>query len=91
VKIEVNVTQEHIDKGEQAMCQLCPVALAIKDVNDVTYVKIGSSIFNVLFKGDYALRPNGKMPVEVGNRILDFDQGHGMQPFSFTLEVPDAA
>lgn len=77
--MRIEVTQEHIDKGVMGDCEDCPIARAIRAVG------IDASVQDhVMLIGDRT--------VVVGpflfSRMFQFDNGYGMDPFSFELEVP---
>jgi hypothetical protein len=91
VKIDVTVTQEHIDKGMRNQCSICPVALAFRDVNNMRDVLVGESSCHVKLWHDQYFRNAATLPSVVSDRIRDFDSGLGMEPFEFSIEVPDEA
>lgn len=84
--IEVNVTAEDIERGEQQSCNRCPVALALLrwlrpglDVEIVTQARIldtGGAVHDFI------------LPVEADEFIEQFDSNDGGAPFSFPLTLP---
>lgn len=90
----VNVTREHIAKGEPCMCSRCPVALALLaaiPAADEAIVYLlddtcgGGAEGTVWATGGYQLRLT--LPPEVKDFILAFDGGGSASPFSFEAEV----
>jgi hypothetical protein len=84
----INVTQEHIDKGEAGRCSKCPIALAIQE--QTKYV--GARVDRIKFyksEIDLLLRLGKELPVEAVEFILWFDSRmlHRIKPFSFELHV----
>jgi hypothetical protein len=76
----VEVTQEHIDRGEKMNCHDCPIALAVSAAlgQEVT---VGAEIVH-LGKG------LAYLPRSVSDWIVEFDLGGRVAPFVFDLEVP---
>ena len=91
--LTINVTQDHIEKGEKEHWYTCPVALAFIDAG-VMYVEVhgfraevefpqgseGESIRN-LCTSSYVL------PYSVGEWIGRFDLGEFVKPFTFDLSL----
>ena len=82
----VKVTQADIDAGYQADCDNCPVALALQRATALPLV-VSQTVINL---------PDGKSggvprwwdtPPDVAAKITDFDEGRGMEPFSFEIDL----
>lgn len=85
--VEITVTAEHIAAGKQCDCVKCPVALAIKDALHPLSIDVQSDLINFgLPGGRYSpVHP----PEEVSYFVDEFDDGLPVEPFTFTLELPD--
>lgn len=84
--MNINVTQEHIDKGEVGDPGACPVALAMLDAG-VENPLVGPS---QIFYGPQSLsKPRGtiKPDHELKAFIVGFDTKEEVAPFSFV--IPD--
>lgn len=87
--ITINVSQEHIDKGKRINSVLCPVALAIVDTIKDEYVFVSAGYNGVvIFKGNIEECKTYNIPSYVKDYMLEFDHGHKIKPFSFTLNYP---
>ena len=78
--IRVDVTQADIDAGKRATTRECMVALALKrEIND--WVEVCHAGY---------MDPTGMhtFPPGVAERILAWDLGSRVEPFSFELTVP---
>lgn len=85
--VKISVTAEHINAGEQRDCADCPVALAIKDTLHPLSIEITDDFIH------FGL-PGGRYspvhtPENVSYFVDKFDDGQPVQPFTFTLELPD--
>jgi hypothetical protein len=87
----INVTAEHIAKGEPGECAHCPVALAIRDaLPDIAGVAVGPAEIGIQpAPGEpwTELAP----PRDVVLFILLFDTGDPAQPITFDLDYPAVA
>lgn len=81
--IKIEVTQEDIDKGIQASCHLCPVAIAAQRTIHDSQIQISSSCLYKI-QSFYSC----KLPTVVRQFICDFDCGNSVQPFTFEIEIP---
>jgi hypothetical protein len=86
--MRIEVTQEHIDRGQRKSCARCPVVLAIRQVSGVVLVYAD--------RDEVDLRRGGKtltvsLPLKVSRFIDRFDAtGPGsVEPFSFDLPIDD--
>jgi len=79
------VTQEHIDRGQRADCDRCPIALAVLDAlgNPEGSSFIQVSLWNVFAGRDTVFR----LPGAAREFISDFDNRRNVRPFRFTLSV----
>lgn len=86
--MQIQVKQEHIDKGVQGKCGSCPIALAINEnlvdgvISNVRYSRVD------LVKNEVYLAEELWLPPEASRFIRSFDNGEQVQPFSFELEIP---
>lgn len=84
----INVTAEHIAKGERQECTRCPIALAIESaIPEADYLAVYSTaaVFNV---GDVIAEI--ALPAAAERFIHSFDLGYSPEPFSFELTYPEA-
>jgi hypothetical protein len=81
----INVTQDHINQGSRKTAKVCPVALAFSDVGLKNPV-VGTTGVTYEHPDDDS-RVLSDLPAWVGYRIRRFDEGEGMEPFSFELET----
>ena len=85
--VEVTVTARHIDEGVPCTTTRCPVALAIMETVRPVRVDVQAGVINFgTGPGQYtAVVP----PDEVTWFVDEFDDLLPVEPFTFTLEVPD--
>jgi hypothetical protein len=81
----INVTQDHINQGSRKMAKACPVALALCQAGLENPV-VGTTGATYEHPDDGS-RVISDLPAWVGYRVRRFDEGEGMEPFSFELEV----
>jgi len=85
--IEVDVTQEDINNGEQGKYRICPIALAVN--RKLTNHYCGVTPYDIfLYKKD----TNGfvtclDVPNKVTDFMLDFDTEKEVKPFKFNLDT----
>jgi len=84
-RINIEVTQADIDKGERRSFCKCPVALAIKRA-----VTPGLEVY--VGQGAITLRNDGGLwfdtqSISVQDFVVDFDFGRQVKPFSFPLTM----
>lgn len=83
--MEIEVTQEHIDRGQPHCGESCPVALAISDiVNEDAWVDLDEVGFFSVEEDDFIDIPT---PSVVKEFITAFDAGRPVTPFRFELEI----
>lgn len=84
--LKVNVTQEHIDKGERYSTSACPIAWALRDVlpTDSFGVNVRASVAVWFRNGGYY---QAGLPRTAQDFVVEFDNGHNMSPFSFGLDA----
>lgn len=80
-KLKVEVTSEHIAKGDAFNPCGCPIALAILQAVRHPFVVVAVSTGIVIRQNTYP------MPAEVIAFIDAFDAGQPVQPFTFEIEV----
>ena len=81
--VTIDVTQEDIDNGVRAMCDKCPIALAIaRKIKCDIYV---STFLTRLYYEDLGLEFSNSTPMYTF--VKNFDQGVPVQPFSFELDI----
>lgn len=83
--MEINVTQEHIDKANELLnlmsrSECCPVALAIKEVLGQEW----SCGFSVAFKKHVGII---ELPLHIKQFIDDFDNHKPVSPTKFTYKI----
>lgn len=78
--ITVNVTKTDIKDGDVGHCGRCPVALALQRAFDTKLVRAAHFFLEVG-------RHKWDTPPEVRMFINRFDNGEGVVPFSFQLQV----
>ena len=95
--MKIQVTKEHIKKGEPDNVECCAVALALKENLDPNFdIRVLSEDFIIMNKGkeieNHIVSPDKKQ--EVINFISDFDTvseyqrlNGELQPFEFELEI----
>ena len=84
----ITVTQRNIDDGEEKICSKCPVALAIQDYYGFPVFVTQDRVFHVNRSEHGDIIPGktiGNLPYDVTEKIIEFDKGFGMTPFSFEL------
>ena len=84
--LKVNVTQEHIDKGERYSTSACPIARALKDVlpADSCAVNVRAAVA-VWFQNSGYYR--AWLPHSAQDFVVEFDSGQDVEPFSFELDA----
>lgn len=85
MKIEIEVTQAHIEAGLPCAANHCAIALAMKEV--FPYVMVTGRDIHLDTSQDSSLMVD--VPLEVNRFITAFDSGLGVAPFKFKLEIPD--
>lgn len=87
---EINVTLDMIKHGKPARTCNCPISLAVaekvKPNLKVSILSEDCAIYEDGWKHEVALV---KLPIKVGNFVLRFDTGMAVEPFTFTLELPE--
>lgn len=88
MKIQLRVTQEHIDHGQRKDCDNCPIASAMTDMAKTGVLgKVGFSYMHWHREGQILFECN--QPVPMYQWRLRFDRNLPVQPATFELEVPD--
>ena len=85
--MKIDVTQEHINKGQRGDSFSCPVALALLDEGFIR-PSIGSVFIEEL---GYTLTRKGfivRTPHVASRFTRNFDRGDEVKSFSFELETP---
>jgi hypothetical protein len=82
----INVTQQHIDKGEPGFSSRCPIALAVKDATGAPWVIADGT--EIAWSFDYldpfhSFKPSDELVTFMEN----FDLNKPVTPFSFEAEV----
>lgn len=94
--VTIKVTAEDIARGEREGTTKCPVARAVcRELEcDLGWVTVAPEAGRFAVKRwttpDRMLFQH-ELSAEVARRILCFDEGGAMEPFEFTMEVPDDA
>jgi hypothetical protein len=98
----ITVTAEHIAEGKPDNCRDCPVALAIlAAMPDARRVSVMQSLEGRTYTQIRVIpdstRPANRttleadLPAEVARFVRAFDHGEPVEPFSFTVDIPEAA
>jgi hypothetical protein len=80
MSIRVDVTTEDIEHGDRQSYVTCPVALAVRRVMG-RLIEVSNRGW-VITEDEEA---NADLPDDVTERIIDYDEGGAMEPFSFEL------
>lgn len=85
-KFTITVTQAHIDAGIRVRSDICPVALAMRELKELENFNVGSCSFYYFSNGIYR---SGRLPLAANYFINDFDAEpqRPVKPFSFEIEV----
>ena len=90
--MNIEVTQDDIDKGLRCNGTECPVALALQRyVKDAALVTSAFVYFERKWQGSHPYFDTNKIaetPAVASRFILDFDQHKSVTPFSFNLDIP---
>lgn len=83
---QINVTYDHIMRGDRAESNSCPIALALREQDDVNDARVYDNHI-MIYKENKQLSfsVNGEMI----RFIHEFDAGRGVKPFSFDMELDD--
>ena len=77
------VTAAHIAAGRRGSCSRCPIALAIRDKDDVSYVSVCRTW---AYTWDAAgARRQASLGRDGGDFTYAFDRGERVEPFTLTL------
>lgn len=83
MKTRINVTANDIAKGEAHQPATCPVAIAIQR-------KLKPKAVALVGTDDVSIGCEGiELPMRAVNFILAFDDRSAVQPFRFTIDIPD--
>jgi hypothetical protein len=87
--VEIKVTQEDIDRGVSTDCTKCPIALAcIRSVPSIESCLVDPREI-AFFPPRSNIWVDVKTPYAAVRFMREFDGGHPVSPFSFTLELPE--
>ena len=87
---EIPVTARHIACGVPKNCLRCPIALAILDaVPDIPEFEVNENHVHY-FIPDTSEFLTVPLDASAQEFIVTFDDGVEVEPFTFTLEVPEA-
>jgi len=84
----VTVTEAHIDAGMSGSCSHCPVALALADAFPEGEVFVNGATFDIQLWAGGQIRVN--LPGVVEEFIVRFDEDGFGEPFTFTVDYPEA-
>ncbi len=92
MQVMIAVSTEDIRQGKPRMCVFCPIGLAMKRT-------LGSRFPGATFLASTWTRIVGadldtiefRLPVEASRFMHDFDKGLAVEPFTFVIDLPDAA
>lgn len=90
--MRIDVTAEDIRLGTRGSCATCPVARAIRRQTGraAEFVNYDSIFLRADFGSPDMALILIRVPLDVSYRIIDYDAGDVMEPFTFDLEVPPA-
>ncbi len=77
--MKIYVRRRHIEGGKRLDCEMCPIALAIKEITG-KYTKVLTAIARVSAAPPFAL------PHSARRFIQRFDSGEPVKPFMFVLK-----
>ena len=87
--VNLPVKERHISHGRAALCRLCPIALALKDIlHDRYYVEVLNDEIRIYVVGGFRFihhQPVTGVPYQF---IQRFDAGHKVSPIEFPLSLP---
>ena len=88
-EFEINVTQDHIDRGQRQNCEECPIALAVKEQfpDKVWNISVEEELFIDWKDGPYG--ESFIFPEIASAFIVDFDNNQPVGPFSFKVVLND--
>lgn len=84
MRIKVSVSQDNIDDGWSG-CYSCPVALAIKGIDESYHPWVVSTRIMIYLNGS---RVSIDTPRSVNRFVRRFDSRKPVKPFNFFLEIP---
>ena len=84
--MKIKVTQKHINQGLRRSYRQCPVALAICDAYPGEPIVLVDSDYAKIHE-DYKDSACYDLPYEAVAFINNVDEGHLVEPFTFTLEM----
>lgn len=88
--VSVRVTSDDIASGKRKDACHCPVALALKRAYPESEIFAGDDGELYTYQAPAAPRVRVASLPPVANRFIEeFDDGYAVQPFSFTLDIPD--
>lgn len=90
IKVKVTVTEEHINRGFRSNCRLCPIALALMDVDPFSRSFAGLHFVELSRCGQFTENNTDYMkartPPVVAQFMDDFDGHRRPKPMTFDLE-----
>ena len=88
--MRICVTEEHINKGYSGSCEMCPIALALKEqMPDVNKVEVADTMIYLHLEEDDVLEKQHTR--RTARFIEEFDQGKNVEPFYFYMEMESKA
>lgn len=90
MKVTINVTEDDILTGIRGICVLCPIARAINRVlSDNEYFAVVGNYLHISDYKESHFRKVVVLPKVARAFINSFDEGEGVMPFSFELDIED--
>jgi hypothetical protein len=82
MKVRVEVTKNHIQRGRKGNVNYCPIALALKEQLGLRQVRVGG--IHITFGPQFG-GLSVRLPRQAAKFITAFDEKEPVKPFSFTL------
>lgn len=77
----VNITQEHIDRGQKGRAHRCPMALAVRDQLNLSTEQVAVTQYTL-----YIDCKSYILPPTASNFVRAFDAGREVSPFTFEVK-----
>lgn len=89
-EIEVNVTQNHINRGKPDDASNCPIALALFEIMEKNNIRVEVEVVpDQVTLSNILEASNFELPESAANFVAKFDNNERVMPFKFTLKRND--